>query len=221
MPDDLNTSRAWTFAIVDLAGYTALTETHGDEHAADLAVRFADLATSCLSGADRLVKPIGDAALLASSTPARGLGLVERLLQACAELNGFPVARAGLHHGPAAERAGDMFGTAVNLTARVAGQAAGGQGLGTHPIAQAGRERGLMVASIGTVELRNLTEAPELFEIDLGVNRPRGSIDPVCRMWVAHAHGAGHLRYDGRHYCFCSLTCAALFAAQPEIYSNQ
>ena len=40
------TSRTSTFVMVDLAGYTALTETHGDEHAAHFAMAFAGLARS-------------------------------------------------------------------------------------------------------------------------------------------------------------------------------
>jgi len=70
----------WTFALVDLAGYTALTETHGDEHAAELATTFAALATECLASGDRLVKPIGDAVLPASTNPSAGISLVDRLL---------------------------------------------------------------------------------------------------------------------------------------------
>lgn len=38
MSDD---AEEWTFAMIDLAGFTALTETHGDEQAADLATSFA------------------------------------------------------------------------------------------------------------------------------------------------------------------------------------
>jgi len=117
----------WPFALVDLAGYTALTETHGDEHAAELATTFAALAAECLASGDRMVKPIGDAVLLASTNPSAGITLVDRLRMASADVTGFPLARAGLHHGPAVERDGDMFGAAVNLAARVAGQAAGGQ----------------------------------------------------------------------------------------------
>lgn len=214
-----STSSEWTFAMVDLAGYTALTETHGDEHAADLATRFSDLATECLAEGDRLIKPIGDAVLLAAPSPAAGIGLVARLLTGCAALEGFPVARAGLHHGPAAERNGDVFGTAVNLTARIAGQASGGQTLATARVAEAARAARRGVVSIGTVELRNLSEAPQLFDIDLGLTRPRGSVDPVCRMWVPHAGGAGHLRHAGQHYCFCSLDCAAAFAADPDRFT--
>ena len=50
-----------TFAFVDLAGFTALTEAHGDEHAADLVERFTGMARAALGPDDRLVKSIGDA----------------------------------------------------------------------------------------------------------------------------------------------------------------
>src|SRR5690349_19479113 len=55
-----------TFAFVDLAGFTALTEAQGDEDAADVAVRFATLARAALAPGDRLIKTIGDAVLVTS-----------------------------------------------------------------------------------------------------------------------------------------------------------
>ena len=205
--------------MVDLAGYTALTETHGDEHAADLAVHFADLALASLGAGDRLVKPIGDAVLLASATLDAGLDLVDRLLRACAQLDGFPLARAGLHNGSAVERGGDMFGTAVNLAARVAGQAAGGQVLATTQVAEAARRRGLATIALGPVDLRNVASAIDLFEIDLGLERPTGSTDPVCRMWIDHSRAAGQLRHGDRVYWFCSLTCVARFSGDPSAFA--
>lgn len=210
----------WTFAMVDLAGYTALTEAHGDEQAADIAVAFADLANDCLAAGDRLIKPIGDAVLMASPDPTAGLDLVERLLAATAELDGCPLARAGLHHGSAVERAGDMFGAAVNLAARVAGQAGGGQTLATRVVANAARTAGRGVASVGTFELRNVAEPQELFAISLAPARQAGSVDPVCRMWIARATAAGFLRHDDREHWFCSLACAQRFAAAPEAYTG-
>ena len=211
---------SWTFSMVDLAGYTALTEAHGDDLAADLAVAFADRARACLAHSDRLVKPIGDAVLLASETPQSALTLVDRLLSAAAELDGFPLARAGLRHGPAVERDGDMFGSAVNLAARVSGQAAGGQTLATRQVAEVARENGHRVTRIGVVALRNVAEHQELFKIGLGPLLGAGSVDPVCRMWVDAAAATGHLRHADSDYWFCSLTCAGKFAIEPDTYAT-
>ena len=105
--------------MVDLAGFTALTEAHGDDQAADLATRFARLAADHLGEGDRLVKSIGDAVLMASHTNQSNqsaLTLVTSLLEHCNRPPDPPTARAGLHRGPAVERDGDLFGAAVNLT---------------------------------------------------------------------------------------------------------
>lgn len=209
-----------TVIFVDLAGFTALTEAHGDEEAAALAGRFEDLARAGLGEGDRLVKTIGDAVMLASPTPEGGLALVGRLLDSCLREPGFPVARAGLHAGPVVERGDDLFGTTVNLAARVTGQAFGGQVLGTTPVADAARRQGLAVVELGSFSLRNVSQEVELFEVVL--SRPPGSvgIDPVCRMQVERSAAAGRLRHEDRDYWFCSLGCAAAFAADPARYTT-
>lgn len=218
--DDEPTARGWTFALVDLAGFTALTESHGDEQAADLAVTFAELAESHLGPGDRLIKTIGDAVLLAARGPTEGLTLVRRLLGSCYELDGFPVARAGLHHGSAVERGNDMFGAAVNLSARVAGQASGGQVLATAEVAEAARVELTPVTSMGHFELRNIAESIELFDIALVSLPDDGAIDPVCRMRLERRKAAGRLTYDDRDYWFCSLECVASFAAAPQRFTT-
>ena len=53
---------AATFAFADLAGFSALTEAHGDDEAAGLIDRFESSANDSLVEGDRLVKSIGDAA---------------------------------------------------------------------------------------------------------------------------------------------------------------
>lgn len=212
-------ARAWTFALVDLAGFTALTETHGDEEAADLAMSFADLAAQQLDPGDRLVKTIGDAVLLAVSGPDAGLTVVRRLLESCYRIDGFPVARAGLHHGSAVERGDDLFGAAVNLVGRVAGQATGGQALVTSEVALAARDAGIPVTLLGGFELRNVAEPVELLDVELHPVPDSGAIDPVCRMRVERRHAAGRLGHAGRDYWFCSLECVASFAASPERFA--
>jgi len=53
-----------TFCFVDVAGFSALTEAHGDTAAADLLERFTALANGALGDEGRLVKTIGDAVLV-------------------------------------------------------------------------------------------------------------------------------------------------------------
>lgn len=211
----------WTFALVDLAGFTALTETHGDDRAADLAVEFAELARALLEPGDRLIKTLGDAVLLASAGPSSGLRLVRRILETGYRRNGFPIARVGLHHGPAVERDEDMFGAAINLTARVAAQAAGGQVLATAALLDAAKEAGVATMSLGTFDLRNVASPIELFDVALHPPPAGGSVDPVCRMHVERARSAGRLRHGEADFWFCSLECAAKFAASPDSFPTR
>jgi adenylate cyclase len=45
-------------------------------------------------------------------------------------------------------------------------------------------------------------------------------LDPFCRMQVPRSGAAGHLRHGEHDFWFCSLECAATFAAHPERYSQ-
>lgn len=206
----MDSAQSLTFAMIDLAGFTALTETHGDEQAANTAMRFADLARDSLSPGDQLVKCIGDAVLLASPSPTSGLALVRRILDRCQEIEQFLITRTGLHHGSAVRRGDDYFGAAVNLTARITAHAAGGQVLSTTDVAEVARLAGIDAVSVGRAEFKNVDEPVKLYE--LALSEPAlESIDPVCRMRVDHASAAGYLRAHGTEYWFCSLNCAEKF----------
>ena len=58
-----------TFAFVDLAGFTALTEAHGDSEAVAIVRAFRDRALHVIGPDDELVKTIGDAVMLRFPTP--------------------------------------------------------------------------------------------------------------------------------------------------------
>ena len=207
-----------TFCFVDLAGFTALTEAHGDLDAVDLLDRFAGLTHESLSPGDELVKTIGDAVMLTSPSPEAGVAVLASLVARCSEATGFPLLRAGVHHGPAVRRGGDYVGATVNLAARVAGHAGGGQVLATSAVADAARGRGIKVTGLGIRRLRNLAQPAELFEIHLGGHERSSTIDPVCRMRVEPEYAVGSLCHAGQRFWFCSVTCVAAFAASPDRY---
>src|SRR5258707_586661 len=79
-----------TFCFIDLEGFTAHTEAYGDEKAADLATRFAELTRSALGPGDRLVKTIADAVLVTSPNTASAIAMVERLLAFTTKEPDFP-----------------------------------------------------------------------------------------------------------------------------------
>ena len=140
---------------------------------------------------------------------------MERMLVEAASEPSFPALRAGLHHGEAVEREGDVFGAAVNLAARVASEANAGEVLGTEAIAEAARASGIPVAELGAISLKNVRRAIPLYSLALVLGASDTPLDPVCRTPIDRRAASGRLRYRGLEYWFCSLTCAAAFASNP------
>jgi adenylate cyclase len=207
-----------TFCFVDLAGFTALTEAHGDDAAADLIARFSSAVDASLEGDASVVDRIGDAVFLLGESPERTVRSVQRLWSRSRDEPDFPTLHAGLHHGDAIFRNGRWVGTAVNLAARVAAHARGGQVLATAVVAAQAAATGIDVRSIGRTSLRNLLEPVELFVLDLATERGDPVVDPVCRMRVNPDSAPGHLRFADQDFWFCSLQCVARFAAAPGAY---
>jgi adenylate cyclase len=140
---------------------------------------------------------------------------VEQLLTRAASNAQFPSLRAGLHHGEAISRDGDVFGAAVNLAARVAAEAHAGEVLCTEAIAVAAGDCGIPVAALGPVALKNVRESVPIFSLALVLGAAESPTDPVCQTQVERRDSAGTLKYRGKEYWFCSLTCAAAFASNP------
>jgi len=212
-----------TFLFADIAGFTALTEAHGDHDAAALVGDFCRSVRAELpaSGGSE-VKTIGDAVMLSIPDPAAAILLGLRITHELMRGHGCPSVRVGLHHGPAVEREGDYFGAAVNLAARVSGEAGGGDVLLTaQTMALAPQLEGVLYEPRGRRSLRDLREPVELFAaVRAGESSERTlAHDPVCRMAVDPERSAGRLTYEDTAYFFCSLACAAQFARHPERFA--
>ena len=207
-----------TFCFVDVSGFTVLTEAHGDHTAADLIQRFGELVQEALEEPGRLVDAVGDAVLVTYPEPTGAVEFVTRLFAIVVKEPDFPALRAGLHHGPVVERDKRFFGATLNLAARIAGQARGGQVLASAAVAEAISASCIEVNRLGTFQLRNLRDSIEIFSLECEGVVTTSVIDPVCRMRVEVDHAPGRLRYEGVDYCFCSLACAAQFAVSPESY---
>ncbi len=113
-------SREVAVCFADLVGFTRLGEEVPPDELGRLAVRLEELASGVAEPPVRLVKTIGDAAMLASVEPNPLLEATLGLLDAAdAEGADFPQLRAGAALGSALPRAGDWFGRPVNLASRI------------------------------------------------------------------------------------------------------
>ncbi len=218
----MSESQHATFIFADIAGFTALTEVHGDEDAAELAGQFSQCVALLLPefGGEQ-IKTIGDALMLRVPDAANAVLLGLAIVHDAMRDHLSPTVRVGMHTGPAVERDGDWFGSAVNTAARVSALASGGEVLVTEATRQsAGHVAEVLFRPHGRHRLHSLREpvvvlaAVRHSESD---NR-RFPIDPVCRMAIDPERAAGVLLHGSSEYHFCSLACVEAFAKAPEDY---
>lgn len=214
--------RDLAFLIADLAGYTALTEAHGNAHAAHAVTRYAEIALEVLEPGTRLLERVGDELLLvAESAPVIVRTAVR--LQAAIEIEpSFPLIRCGIHKGAVVEEGGRYFGTALNLTARVAAHARGAQILCTARVADetAPSLTEVRFLPLGSTSFKNIVDPVALYEvIDASRGAETVAVDPVCRMQVRPETAPARLPFGGDTYFFCSFDCAKTFAERPERYT--
>jgi adenylate cyclase len=112
-------ARHITVAFADLVGFTRLGEEVPPEELGQLANRLADLARDVAVPPVRFIKTIGDAVMFVCTDPAPLLDAVLKLVEITDGDNDFPRLRAGIASGSAVSRAGDWFGSPVNLASRV------------------------------------------------------------------------------------------------------
>jgi adenylate cyclase len=148
---------------VDLSGFARLTSERGDEsavHAAASLQRRADDAARKHGG--RLVKLLGDGAMLRLIDPAVGVSAALELVETMSG-EGVLSSHAGVHTGPVIERDLDVFGQTVNLASRIADAAGPGEVLVSEAVARASSDAAFGFEAIGDAELDGVPDPVPLF----------------------------------------------------------
>src|SRR5436309_6285576 len=206
-----------TVAFVDLAGFSAITHVYGDASAIAVLGRFEELVRQALGGVGPPIKWIGDEAMFGFADPATALEVLGRLLPACRSEPRIPLTRTGLNHGPVLRRSSDLFGSTVNIAARIAAIASPGQMLATQRVANIAAASGIVARDMGKVALRSIADHVPLYSIELAPAFDPAWIDPVCKM---HAPYAAYRRTTPIGSWFCSERCAEAYRRSPQTYHD-
>jgi len=164
--------------LCDLSGYTKLSAT--DERQAMLLAALLQRLSDTVAGENggRVVKTMGDAAMLAfadAASAARAMAaLHERFPPAAAALGLVPLPlHTGAHIGEVVQtHDGDLYGQTVNLAARLQGSAAEGQAVVSQAFAAAAGNATGRFAALGPRRFKNVPEPIEC--LALAAQAPAG-----------------------------------------------
>jgi WD40 repeat protein/class 3 adenylate cyclase len=161
-----------TFLIADVRGYTRFTQERGDEAAAHLATRFAELAREAIEAAGgSLVELRGDEALAVFDSARQALraaaGLQEHFVAETVADPSLPLAVGiGLDAGEAVPVDGGYRGGALNLAARLCSLAGPGEVLISPGVAHLARKvEGLDYVERGPVRLKGLEKPVDVVAV--------------------------------------------------------
>lgn len=148
----------------DLKDFTRFAERHGDAVATEAASHFAHVTAEERGERGRVVKDLGDGAMLVYPNAADAVAAWRRFRAAMDE-PGAPALHGGMHQGLVVRREGDYFGGAVNLAARLLALAGSGELLATREaIDHAGTADAW--TSLGSQHLRGLRAKVEVYRLD-------------------------------------------------------
>ena len=162
-------ARHITAAFADLVGFTRLGEEVPPEELGQLANRLADLARDVATPPVRFIKTIGDAVMFVCTEPAPLLDAILKLVDIIDSDDDFPRLRAGIASGSAVSRAGDWFGSPVNIASRVTAVARPGTVLAAESVHdELGDGSGFSWSFAGPRHLKGIKDEVKLFRARRG-----------------------------------------------------
>ena len=148
----------------DLSGYTRMTEESGDEVAAQVSLKLAEVVSEIASRhRGSVVKMLGDGVHFhfkdALDAVMASLEIVDAVAPA-----GLPPAHIGVNAGPMIYDEGDYFGRTVNIAARIASQAGPDQVFIGEDVLRHITPTGFRLVEAGAFELKGIAQPVTLYE---------------------------------------------------------
>jgi adenylate cyclase len=104
----------------DIVSFTRLSRQMDGDTLAAFVERFETVTTGiCAELGGRIIKTLGDEVLFCADDPYAAAEIALQIAERSGQDDGFPQVRAGLAYGEVILRLGDVFGTPVNLAARL------------------------------------------------------------------------------------------------------
>ena len=159
-----------TILFTDVEGSTALTQRLGDVKARDLLRQHERIVREALKAhGGSEVKTMGDGFMASFGSATKALECAIAMQRAFGEHNEAAeepiMVRVGLNAGEPIAEDEDLFGTAVNLAARICSQADAGQILAPIVVRELAAGKRFMFADLGETELRGFEDPVRLYEL--------------------------------------------------------
>ncbi len=162
-----------TILFTDMEGSTSLTQRLGDAGAQELLRAHNSIVRDALKAHDGAeIKHTGDGIMASFPSASKALGCATAIQTAFAERNETaeePInVRIGLNAGEPVAEDEDLFGTAVQLAARVCAHAEPGQVLASNVVRELSAGKGFLFSDQGDVVLRGFEDPVRLYEVRSG-----------------------------------------------------
>lgn len=116
--------RTLAVGFADMVGYTSLTRRLDVDELTSLLEEFESVAGEVIArGHGSVVKNVGDEVMFQCADPVDAARIALRLHEAFADRDDVPALRVGIALGPALARFGDLYGSVVNIAARLTSNA--------------------------------------------------------------------------------------------------
>jgi adenylate cyclase len=149
---------------VDIVGFTRLGEQVEPDELGAVVRGFEDQVENAMRPPVRLVKTIGDAAMLAAPEAPPVLDTMLELVEASREEDDRPLLRAGIAAGEALPRAGDLYGRPVNLASRLTSFARRGTVVTSKEVHDAAAD-GYDWSRVGTRRIKGVSGEVEVYRV--------------------------------------------------------